>query len=78
MLEQAVIPEFYRRNEQGIPTAWVARIRESMAQLIPRFSANRAVREYTEQQYLTAAAAYRELIAENGAVAGALSSGNRL
>jgi hypothetical protein len=49
-LEQEVIPEFYARDGQGIPTAWVARMRESMARLTPQFSANRAVREYTEQQ----------------------------
>ena len=58
-LEREVVPEFYARDEQGIPTAWVARMRESMAQLTPRFSANRTVREYTEQRYLPASAAYR-------------------
>ena len=59
LLEREVIPEFYARDAQGIPTAWVARMRESMARLTPRFSANRTVREYTEQHYLPAAAAYR-------------------
>ena len=59
LLEREVIPEFYTRDENGIPTAWVARMRESMARLTPRFSANRTVREYTEQHYLPAAAAYR-------------------
>ncbi len=68
LLEQRVIPEFYARDEQGIPTAWVARIRESMAQLTPRFSTNYAVREYTEQHYLPAAATYRERAANNGDV----------
>jgi hypothetical protein len=33
-------------------------MRESMARLTPRFSANRTVREYTEQHYLPAATAY--------------------
>ena len=68
VLEAEVIPEFYRRNEQGIPTAWVARMRESMARLTPRFSTNRTVREYTEQHYLPAAAAYRKRVADKGAV----------
>ena len=68
LLEQEVIPEFYTRDENGIPTAWVARVRESMAQLTPRFSANRTVREYTEQHYLPAAAAFRERAADKGAV----------
>jgi starch phosphorylase len=43
-------------------------MRESMAQLTPRFSANRTVREYTEQHYLPAAAAYRARAADNSAV----------
>jgi starch phosphorylase len=68
-LEQEVIPEFYARDEQGIPIAWVARIRESMAQLTPKFSASRTVREYTEQHYLPAAAEYRTRAADQGAAA---------
>jgi starch phosphorylase len=67
-LEHEVIPEFYARNEKGIPAAWVMRIRESMARLTPQFAAGRAVREYTEQHYLPAAAAYRERAANKGAV----------
>lgn len=67
LLEQEVIPEFYSRNEQGIPAAWVARMRESMATLTPHFSTNRAVREYTEQHYVPAAANYRERAADRGA-----------
>jgi starch phosphorylase len=68
LLEREVIPEFYTRDESGIPTAWIKRMRESMACLTPRFSANRAVREYTEQHYLPAAAAYRERAADKGTV----------
>ncbi len=68
LLEREVIPEFYTRNEQGIPTAWVKRMRESMARLTTQFSANRSVREYTEGHYLPAAAAYRERAADKGSV----------
>jgi starch phosphorylase len=67
-LECEVIPEFYNRNEKGIPTAWVARMRESMARLTPRFSASRAVIEYTEQHYLPAAVAYHSRAANKGAI----------
>lgn len=66
LLEREVIPEFYTRDEQGTPRAWVARMRESMARLTPRFSTNRAVREYTEQYYLPAVTAYRERAADKG------------
>jgi starch phosphorylase len=65
-LEQVVIPEFYARDEQGIPTAWVERMRESMARLTPQFSANRTVREYAENYYIPAAAAYHERASDQG------------
>jgi starch phosphorylase len=68
LLEREVIPEFYTRDEQGIPGAWVTRMRESMAQLTPRFSTNRTVREYTEQHYFPAASAYRERAANKGVI----------
>jgi starch phosphorylase len=68
LLERQVVPEFYTRDKKGIPTAWVARMRESMARLTPRFSTNRSVREYTEQRYLPAATAYQLRIADNGAI----------
>jgi len=42
-------------------------MRRSMSRLTPRFSANRAVREYTERYYLPAAAAYRVRAANRGA-----------
>ena len=65
-LENEVILEFYDRDDQGIPTTWVARMRESMSRLTPHFSAERAVREYTEQHYLPAASAYHLRKADKG------------
>jgi starch phosphorylase len=58
LLEEEVVPEFYKRDSNGIPQSWVVRMRESMARLTPQFSADRTVREYTEQHYLPAASAY--------------------
>lgn len=69
LLESEIVPEFYKRDSKDIPAAWVARIRESMAQLTPRFSSNRAVREYTERFYLPAAKNYRERAANQGSLA---------
>ncbi len=69
VLENEIIPEFYSRDGQGIPTAWVARIRESMAALTPVFSANRTVRQYTEEHYLPAATAFAARVANNGKAA---------
>ena len=72
LLEQQVIPEFYTRDATGIPTSWVARIRESMARLTPHFSASRAVIEYTEQYYIPAAEIYLDRAAGKCATASEL------
>jgi starch phosphorylase len=69
ILENEIIPAFYARDEGGVPRPWVARIRESMASLTPRFSANRSVREYVDNCYLPAATAYRQRALDNGALA---------
>ncbi|MGA3011146.1 MAG: alpha-glucan family phosphorylase [Terracidiphilus sp.] len=71
-LEDEVIPEFYERNEKGLPLKWLARVRESMARLTSEFSATRAIREYTEGHYLPAASGYRERAAGDSALGGAL------
>lgn len=64
ILEHEIVPEFYTRDEEGIPRAWTARMRESMSKLTPQFSANRSVREYTEKYYIPNAAAFRERSAD--------------
>ena len=66
LLEREVIPTFYTRDARGIPSGWVARMRESMARLTPAFSSNRVVREYAEKHYLPAANAYCERAANGG------------
>ena len=69
LLEQEIIPEFYERDAQGIPRAWVERIRASMANLAPSFSSNRMMREYVERHYLPAASAFRRRSADGARLA---------
>jgi starch phosphorylase len=66
LLEQQIVPEFYDRNPQGMPSRWLGRVRESMAILTPEFSASRAIREYTKDHYLLAANRYKARAAGNG------------
>ncbi|MCC5937094.1 MAG: alpha-glucan family phosphorylase [Lunatimonas sp.] len=66
LLEEQVVPEFYNRNAEGVPDKWVDKMRHSMSFLTPRFSANRAVREYTESYYLPAATRYLERAIQSG------------
>ena len=64
LLEENVIPEFYTRDSDGFPSAWIARMRASMSKLTPRFSSDRMMREYVEKMYLTASEAFKSREAE--------------
>jgi glycogen phosphorylase len=72
LLEEEIVPQFYARDAQGIPRAWISRMRESMARLTPAFSTNRVVRQYTERYYEPAAAAFRARSANGGSLGGDL------
>jgi starch phosphorylase len=69
ILEQKVVPEFYNRDVQGLPRAWLARTRRSMATLTPVFSSTRMVREYLEKAYLPLAGALRARRVNDNALA---------
>ena len=73
-LENEIVPAFYERNSSGIPEAWVARMRASMAELTPQFSTNRMVREYVGRLYLPASRLYRSRISEGARRASLLCS----
>ncbi|MGH6879139.1 MAG: alpha-glucan family phosphorylase, partial [Rhizomicrobium sp.] len=73
LLERQIAPEFYARDADGLPRAWVARIRRSMSVLTPAFSSNRMMREYVEKAYLPLASALRARLIEDCALAKELS-----
>jgi len=50
-LENEIIPAFYDRDENGVPTDWTERIRNAMGGLTYRFSAQRMIKDYAEQIY---------------------------
>jgi starch phosphorylase len=55
LLEQAVVPTFYRRDAQGLPGDWIAQMRSSIRQLTEVFNTHRMVWQYYEQFYRPAA-----------------------
>jgi starch phosphorylase len=68
LLEREVVPEFYERSGNGMPSKWLGRIRESMARLTPEFSASRTIQDYAEDHYLPAASAYGQRAANDSAL----------
>jgi glycogen phosphorylase len=54
VLEEQVLPAYYERDASGLPQRWIALMRESIAELGPRFGTARMVAEYVERLYLPA------------------------
>ncbi len=50
-LADSILPAFYDRNEDGIPDAWIAKMRSAMKKLTYQFSARRMVRDYAANYY---------------------------
>jgi glycogen phosphorylase len=68
ILEKEVIPTFYGRKTDGLPAEWLIKVRQSMTRLTVRFSANRAVRQYTTEFYVPAAEDYEARRAQQSAL----------
>lgn len=51
VLENEVIPAYYAKDENGVQTEWIRRMRNSIATLTPKFSSDRMVKDYFEQIY---------------------------
>ncbi|MBI2945266.1 MAG: alpha-glucan family phosphorylase [Candidatus Wallbacteria bacterium] len=57
VLEREVVPLFYDRDEAGVPTRWVKRMKRGILTLAWRFSSNRMLIDYAKRAYLPAAGA---------------------
>jgi len=55
LLEEAVIPAYYERDEAGLRRRWIALMKASIESVVPAFSAHRMVRDYVLEAYLPAA-----------------------
>jgi len=54
LLESEVVPLFYDRDNQGVPTGWVEKMKHALRTAGARFTAQRMVREYVTEYYLPA------------------------
>jgi starch phosphorylase len=74
-LEHGVAPRFYERDDDGLPRAWLASMKQSMATLASTWHSHRMVREYVESCYLPGARRAKWLTVGGGARARDLASG---
>lgn len=64
-LEQEVIPLFYDRNEIDLPEGWIKKMKAAAQMAGQQFSAQRMLRDYTNNFYIPAITASKKL-SENG------------
>ena len=62
LLEQAVAPKFYERDDHGVPPRWIEMVRHTLQTLGPKVLASRMVRDYVERYYLPAAQSLRKTV----------------
>jgi starch phosphorylase len=55
LLEEEVVPLFYRRDTDDVPRGWVQVMKEAIRTVVPVFCTRRMVKEYTERFYVPAA-----------------------
>jgi starch phosphorylase len=64
LLQNEVIPLYYKRSADNLPRAWIRKIKNSTKWIAPRFNTHRMVAEYTRRFYNPAAARWRYLTAD--------------
>jgi starch phosphorylase len=52
LIQQDIVPTFYKRDAGGLPREWIRRMKRSIMSLVPVFNTNRMVEQYTERCYL--------------------------
>jgi glycogen phosphorylase len=55
LLEEEVVPLFFSKDADRLRHGWIARMKNSIASVVPNFSAHRMVRDYVQQVYVPAA-----------------------
>jgi len=60
-LENDILPMYYRRDDDGVPQAWVARMKTCLKNMSPRFNAQRMLEDYTTRLYRPANAAFNQM-----------------
>lgn len=51
ILEQEIVPAFYKTNSYGVPEKWVGYIKNTISQVAPNFTTARMIRDYQDRYY---------------------------
>ncbi|SJZ52601.1 alpha-glucan family phosphorylase [Selenihalanaerobacter shriftii] len=54
LLEEMIVPLYYNTNDKDLPADWINWMKEAMISIIPKYSTDRMVQEYTKRLYMPA------------------------
>ena len=74
LLQDQVIPMYYRRHELGFSSEWVKMAKRSISSLLPRFNSTRMVTEYINKFYGPASRQWRRYSEDGFAAAQTLAT----
>jgi len=64
LLENEIVPMYYREREEGVPQGWMQRVKQSLMNLSPMFNCQRMIQDYTTRLYEPAHQGYLRVRAE--------------
>ncbi len=51
IIENEIVPSFYNRDEEGIPSDWINKIKISLGEIVPEFTTGRMLDDYKNRFY---------------------------
>ncbi len=52
LLEKEIVPLYYNTDSNGVPNGWIAKMKEAMMSIPPKFSARRMMKDYLQKFYI--------------------------
>jgi glycogen phosphorylase len=74
ILEEEVVKIFFERNNDGIPTGWIDKIKNTIAYVAPNFTTGRMMQDYHNRYYLPQFQRFEDLVKDDFAGAKELAA----
>lgn len=68
-IEDQIVPQYYNRNDAGVPEEWVKTIKNCVAQVASNFTTNRMMQDYEDRFYSKLYKRHEMLVADDFSVA---------
>ncbi|MBQ7471334.1 MAG: DUF3417 domain-containing protein, partial [Prevotella sp.] len=69
LLEDDILPLYYKKNKKGLSEGWIKVIKNSIAQIAPHYTMKRQLDDYYDKFYIKEAKRFKKLSADNNRLA---------